>query len=51
MKVDLMALPAAFGGGSVTVWMDSRNHFDVFEATIHPTNWKTNHVMSSLPAN
>lgn len=40
MKVDLMARPAAFDDGSETVWMDSRNRFDVFEATSHPTNGK-----------
>lgn len=36
MKVDLMAVPAAFGDGSATVWMDNRNHFGAFGAMIHP---------------
>lgn len=31
-----MAVPAAFGDGSATVWMDNKSHFVVFVAMIHP---------------
>lgn len=40
VQVDWQVAPAAFGGDSVTVWMDNKNHCGAFGATIHPSESK-----------
>lgn len=38
MVVDLMKVPAAFGNDNAKALTDSKTHFDVFVAMIHPEN-------------